>query len=165
MEALTALRARRLVLMVSVAATAFLMLALAPGTARATCVSSTPASATFPDASGDAGTAPDVLSVDVSLDSACRLTVNPNLQASLGLNQSVLIELGFAPDELVDRDILTLPGEPPFLFDELLDPIGPLTPHEQPGFSATLDELRLAAAHVARHLRVLGLRRPQRISR
>ena len=146
MGVLTAMRARPIALIVGVAAAALLMVALAPGTANAACKSSTPASASFPDVPGGAGTAPDVLSVDVSLDGACRLTVDPKLQASLSVNQSVLIELGFGPppDELVDRDILTLPGGPPFLFDADSNLIGALTPHQQAGFSATLDELGLA---------------------
>ena len=58
-----------------------LMAAAAPSSAGARCTSSLPASVRFTDAADDAGLglAPEVTRVDVRLDDACRLRVEPTL--------------------------------------------------------------------------------------
>jgi hypothetical protein len=131
---------------------ALLMLALVPGSARAACVSSSPIFNSFADSTVDAQlNAPEILSVDASLDGGCRLTIDTKLQAALGPNQSLSIFLGFDPTtgdpstETIDREVLMAPILPaPILLDESGNPIAALL-GGQAIFSATLDELGVPA--------------------
>ena len=66
------------------------MTAALPGTALAACSSSAPAARSFADNASDSqlGLAPEIVSVDVTLDTACRLVVLPTLgdrSATFGL--------------------------------------------------------------------------------
>jgi hypothetical protein len=54
-------------------------LAAAPG-AQAACTSSTPATTTFADGRTDAGRAPELTDVTVSLDAACRFSMSPGIE-------------------------------------------------------------------------------------
>ena len=124
-----------------------LMLALTPGSARAACGSSSPVFNSFEDSDFDAqANAPEILSVDTTLDSTCGLTIDPKLQAPLGANQFLVIGLDFdrSPDAL-ERAILIEPGLPPVLVDAADNPISELTSAGDAGFTAKLDELGLPA--------------------
>jgi PASTA domain len=144
-----AARTRPILFMLGAAVAALLTLTVSTGTARAACGSSTPASVSFPDPAADAGAgAPEITSVDASLDAGCRLTIEPKLAAPLNADQAVLIQLGFLPDEFVDRDIIVVQGVPPFMFDGSSppNPIGPLTAVGSAGFTATVDEVGLTGS-------------------
>lgn len=62
-----------------VASTAVLALLGAAPSAEAACYSSTPATAAYEDNNNDARVAPEITTVVASLDSACNLTLNPNI--------------------------------------------------------------------------------------
>lgn len=152
MEALIAWRSRVVLTTLGLV----LAMLLLPGIARGTCISSTPTgTVSFADTPpGDAQpTAPEILSVEASLDSACRLTVDPKLQADLSIYQVVSIYLGFQPStgdpstETIDREVRLLHIGDAYLSDGTfpLIPIATFPRFGQAGFSATLDELGIAA--------------------
>jgi hypothetical protein len=146
-------RPRPILWILAAVSAALSILILAPGVARATCVSSTPSSISVADPPADAQpTAPEILSVDASLDSACRLTIDPKLQADLSTYQVVSIYLGFQPStgdpntETLDREVRVFPGGDAYLTDvDVFIPIATLPRAGQAGFTATLDALGVPA--------------------
>jgi hypothetical protein len=74
--------AQRVAIVLLAGLVAALTLLATTGTASATCYSSTPASSSFSDLTGDT-TGPDVLHVDVTLDAGCAITIDPVLGSGL----------------------------------------------------------------------------------
>ena len=130
-----------------------------PGSAQAACYSSTPASQSFTDPSGDAGShAPDVVRLDVSLDAGCVLrvvpvVVDPGTAAFTIINTYINTDgsratgfLALGADRLVDRFDYGFPA---------LHPCGAascdtsggevLTASGTTGFSARIDRLGVSA--------------------
>jgi hypothetical protein len=146
----TVLQPRRALLILGIAVVATLLFAVAPGTARAECVSSTP-SVLGPnsDPAGDNFvTAPDLRELRVSLDANCELLVN-SAQSILPLqpNQYLIVQFDFDPpppdpiDEIVDAEV--------FFYDDFtayLNDLVPLPAFEPTRFTVTLDELGITSS-------------------
>jgi hypothetical protein len=116
----------RLILVIGLTLTVGLLAASTPDVAGAACGSSTPAAFSAPDPVPDneqPGFGPEVVSVDASLDSACRLMVEPKILAPLGANEFSVILLDLDPStgdrstEIPDVKVYIYPGVPAILED------------------------------------------------
>jgi len=137
-----------------VAVTAAVVLALAPAPAHAECISSTPRAVGLlsPDDWDDStGGAADIAGVTIGLDSACRLSLVPNLRPFLPLlaNQYLVVQFARDPapanpgDELVDVEVYVFGDE--VLLDDGRG-IVPLPRTGVTGFTVTLDQLGLTTS-------------------
>jgi PASTA domain-containing protein len=124
---------------------ALLMLALVPGSARATCASSTASGpSNFTDTPGEntAG-APDIGTVNNALDASCELRVEVLLTPlALQANQFLVVQFdldestGDSTTELVDVEVYIYPDGSAWLND-----LVPLPTFGQYGFTVSLDQL------------------------
>jgi PASTA domain-containing protein len=155
---------RRLALLALMSAVALLAMGMSAGAAQATCYSSTPNADSVSDADNDGMGAPELLSLDVSLNASCGLTVNPVLN---GLSTPTDLEQGDFVEIFIDTDgkpatgdagadkLVQISGGPgSYYFGPALstwtgtdyDYADLLTPFGAAGFSASLDKLGVAAS-------------------
>lgn len=138
--------------------------AVLPSIANAQCTSSTPSSTSFADlpSDGEAGLAPEVTTVVVSIDDSCHYTVDPGIATPLADGSSVTEYIntdgdtatgaslfGGADIAVVTEELPWAPSTPQIgVYDPWAENFyfssSTATPVGNGGFSATLDQLGIA---------------------